>query len=236
MEAPNIRGKIGRIGGGWSGQLLTSRRGSITVAAISAVLAGALIYLFVQHYRQAPVAATPTNATVFIATKYIPAGTPAATIASGGFLTRTVVPVAQVIAGAITDPSEIVGEASTQAVASGQQASLGDFSKAAVSIGAYLKGTDRAIAVPLDLSHGLTAYLRPGATVDILVGTPTKTIVLAQNVPILANTGGDVVLKVTDKQTLAMASASDKDKIWLTLRPATGATQSVAIGNTVSGL
>lgn len=236
MEAPNIRGKIGRIGGGWSGQLLTSRRGAITVAAISALLAAVLIYLFVQHYRQAPVVAPPADATVFIAAKYIPAGTPATTIATGGFLKRTEVPVAQAIAGAITDPSLIAGEVSTQAVAAGQQASLGDFSKTAVSVGAYLNGTARAIAVPLDASHGLTAYLAPGATVDVMVNTGSKTLVLAQNVSVLANTGGDVVLNVTDKQALAMATASDNNKIWLTLRPSTGAKQSVKIGDSVSGL
>ncbi len=234
MEAPNIR--IGRIGGNWSSQLLTSRRGALSVAAAAAVIAGVLIYLFVQHYRKAPVAAATPSAIVFVATHYIPPGTPEQAIAAGGMLRRETVPLTQAVAGAISDPGVLTGEVSTAAIAAGQQVSVGSFTKPAIAIGANLTGDQRAIALALDPTHGLTTYLIPGATVDIMVDDNNKTTMIAQNVQVLANQAGDIVVQVTDKQALMLAGTSDKAKIWLTLRPATGAKQSVTVGDEVSNL
>jgi hypothetical protein len=59
-------------------------------------------------------------------------------------------------------------------------------------------------------------------------GTAT---VLAQNISVLANTGGDVVLRVSDRQALQLSAASDATKLWLTLRPSTQAAQSVQVGS-----
>jgi Flp pilus assembly protein CpaB len=228
MEVPSIRN---RIGGNWAGQLLSSRRGALAAAAITALLAGVLLYLFVQHYRQAPAVAAPTQAVVFVASQYIPAGTPASALASGGLLKRIEVPSTDAVVGAITDPSAITGEVSSTAVSAGQQISVTDFNHAAVTLGSYLTGDDRAIAVPLDAPHGLTSYLAQGDTVDVMVDLGSKTVVLAQDINVLANAGGDVVLKVTDTQALTIAGASDNTKIWLTLRPPTGGHDSVKVGS-----
>ena len=229
MEAQNPRS---RIGGNWTAQLLATRRGALTVAALAAVLAGVLLYLFVQHYKSnsTPSAAAPSAVTVFEAAKYIPAGTPASTIASEGLLNKTQVSAKEVVAGAITDPSLITGEVSSTSIAPGQQVSASDFTHSQVTIGAYLTGTQRAIAIPLDAPHGLTSYLAEGNTVDVMDENNGSTTVLAQNVSVLANTGGDVVLRVSDHQALQISSASDATKIWLVLRPPTGAQDSVRIG------
>jgi Flp pilus assembly protein CpaB len=50
---------------------------------------------------------------------------------------------------------------------------------------------------------------------------------LAEGITILANTGGNVTLRVTDKQALAIAQAQETDKIWLALRPSVGAISTV---------
>lgn len=230
MEAQNPRS---RIGGSWTAQLLATRRGAMTVAAIAAILAGVLLYLFVQHYKSngTPSAAVPANVFVFEATKYIPAGTPAETLASEGLLRKLQVPSKQAVAGAIPDPSVITGEVSATSIAPGQQITAADFTHANVTIGAYLTGTQRAIAVPLDAPHGLTAYLTAGNTVDMMVDNGGTTSVLAQNLSVLANSGGDVVLRVTDKQALQISAAADSTKVWLVLRPPTGAQESVRIGS-----
>ena len=220
-----------RIGGSWTGQLLSSRRGALTVAALAALLAGVLLYLFVQHYRKnSNAAAPPANVYVFVAQKFIAQGTPAQTVSAESLLRRTQVPAKQAVAGAITDPSEITGEVAAASITAGQQVSLADFTHANISVAAYLSGTERAIALPLDAPHGLTAYLAAGDTVDVMADVDGTTTMLAQNISILANTGGDVVLRVTDRQALQLAGASDATKIWLTLRPPTGAQQSVAVG------
>lgn len=229
MEAQSPRS---RIGGSWASQLLATRRGAMTIAAVAAILAGLLLYLFVQHYKtnNTPSAAAPAQIYVFEASKYIPEGTPAQTIAAEGLLKKSQVSSKQAVPGAISDPSAITGEVASTNIAAGQQITVTDFSHANVSIGAYLTGTQRAIAVPLDAPHGLTAYLSPGNTVDIMVDTGGSTTMLAQHVSILENQGGDVVLRVSDKQALQIASASDGAKMWLILRPPTGAQQSVRIG------
>jgi Flp pilus assembly protein CpaB len=134
------------------------------------------------------------------------------------------------VGGAIADPSFIAGEVSSTSIAPGQQVTAADFTHANVTIGAYLTGTQRAIAVPLDAPHGLTAYLQPGNTVDMMIDNGGTTTVLAQNLSILENSGGDVVLRVTDKQALQISAASDSSKIWLVLRPPTGAQESIRVG------
>ena len=230
MEAQNPRS---RIGGSWTAQLLATRRGAMTVAALAAVLAGVLLYLFVQHYKTSSptTAAAPADVLVFEATKYIPAGTPASTIASEGLLQKTQVPSKEAVAGAIPDPSVIAGEVSATSIAPDQQVTASDFTHAQVTIGAYLTGTQRAIAVQLDPQHGLTTYLTAGNTVDVMDDNQGTTTMLAQDVSVLGNTGGNVVLRVTDRQALQISAASDSTKVWLILRPPTGAQDSVHVGS-----
>jgi hypothetical protein len=57
-----------------------------------------------------------------------------------------------------------------------------------------------------------------------------RTEMVAQNVPVLANAGGDVVVRVTDKQALKLAADTGVASLWLTLRPASGAKESVKLG------
>lgn len=233
MEAQNPRS---RIGGNSLAQLLATRRGAMSVAALAAILAGVLMYMFVQHYKTSTTktVAPPANVSVFEATKYIPAGTPASTVASEGLLQRTQIPAKEAAAGAIPDPSVIAGEVSSTSIAPGQQVTASDFTHTTVTIGAYLTGTERAIAVALDAPHGLTSYLTEGNTVDMIAHTSNgSTSMLAQNVSVLANTGGDVVLRVTDRQALAVAAAADAGDIYLILRPSIGAADSVRVGATL---
>lgn len=228
MEAPSPRS---RIGGSWTSQMLATRRGAMTIAALAAVLAGVLLYLFVQHYKKNPTApAVPSNVYVFVASKYIAAGTPAQTIDAEGLLRRTEVPTTQAVAGAIPDPSAISGQVTSTSIAAGQQISVNDFTHTNVSIGAYLTGTQRAISVSLDPAHGLSSYLSDGNTVDVMVENNGQTTMLAQNVSVLGNQNGTIVLRVTDKQALQIASAADAAKLWLVLRPPTGGQVSIPVG------
>lgn len=191
------------------------------------------MYMFVQHYKSNSTTsvAAPSNVYVFEATKYIPAGTPASSIASEGLLRHTQVTSKQAVAGAIADPSMIAGEVSSTSIAPGQQVTAADFTHATVTIGAYLTGTQRAVAIPLDAPHGLTSYLTAGNNVDVMDDNGGTTTMLAQNVSVLANTGGDVVLRLSDRQALQISAASDATKIWLVLRPPTQAAQSVQVGS-----
>jgi Flp pilus assembly protein CpaB len=218
---------FGKTGGRRSGQVLTNRGSSVFVALLSAILAGVLIYLFVSHYHKTTVA-PPATATVYVAKQYIPAGTPESSVASGSLLKPKVVPVAQVIAGAIADPSAIAGEVSAAPIAVGQQITATDFSHANITLGSYLHGVHRAVAIAMPTAEGLTNYLIRGDTIDVIAQGPGGTDELFQNITVLGNQTGNVVLDVTDKQALQLANAvGAKLTLWFELRPITGAKSSV---------
>ena len=223
MEAS---GRFGKAGSGRSGQSL-SRSGSVLIAVVAALIAGGLIYLFVSHYHKNTVSA-PTTATVFVAKKYIPAGTPETAVISGNLIKSEVVPSAQVIAGAISDPSVIAGEVASASIAAGQQVTLTDFSHTNVTISSYLTGANRAVAIAIDPVHGLTSYIGVGSTIDVVATGKGGSTQLFENVTVLGNTAGDVVLKLTQKQVLALTNAEQEQlTIWFELRPLTGATNSI---------
>jgi Flp pilus assembly protein CpaB len=227
MEA---NGYFGRLGTRLSGQGSAGRRNSILVAATAAIAAALLIYVFVSHYRKSTVL-PPAETTVFVAKRYIPGGMSEQQIISSGMLESKLVPVSQAIVGAISDPSVITGEVSTTAIAAGQQVTAADFTHGTSSVASLLSGDQRAVAIAIDAAHGLTGYLAEGDTVDVLTQGSGGTGVLFQNVLVLANQGGDVVLDLTDKQTLLLADALQMNlTLWLELRPATGATNSVKVG------
>ena len=223
------RGNLGKVGSRRS-PVLNSRGGALLIAVACAALAGLLIYLFVSHYNKKAAAPPPASVTVFEATRYIPRGTPQASVAAENLLKPVQVPAHQAVLGAISDPSEIVGEVSTGSIAAGQQVTAADFSHANITLASYLTGDQRAIAFSLDATHGLTAYIAEGDTVDIMAQAGGRTEMVAQNVPVLANAGGDVVVRVTDKQALKLASDTGVASLWLTLRPASGAKESVKLG------
>jgi Flp pilus assembly protein CpaB len=152
-------------------------------------------------------------------------------IASAGLLRPKEIPISQAIAGVISDPSQITGTVTSSAIAAGQQITLSDFAHGSGSIATMYTGAERAVAISIDPAHGLTSYLVPDDTVDIITQGKGGTAVLFQNITVLANQGGDVVLELTDKQALLLGDALELNlQIWLELRPATGATDSVKLG------
>jgi Flp pilus assembly protein CpaB len=228
MEAHRHFGKPA----GSSNKGLNNRTTQIFVAAVSALLAAALIYLFVTHYNKstaAPVVAP--NSTVWVASQTIPAGTPQSQIAAGGLIKATSVPPSQVVAGAINNPSVVAGEATSVAIVAGQQLTAGDFTRTPVnSLTTFLKGDQRGVAFTLDSEHGLTSFLQPNDTVDIMAVSGGSSELLVKDVTIIANNSGLVVLRLTDKQALLVTAATGKDALWFSMRPTINATNSVQVG------
>lgn len=231
MEASS---SSGRIGGKWPGQAFSGRRTGIYVAVAAAVLAGVLLYAFVQHYKKStPVTAAASTSSVVIATGFIPQGTPASQVAAGNGLEHGTVAVSQALPGAITQSSQIAGQVATKNIYPGEQIVAADFSAGDVTLGQYLATGQRAIEIPIDATHGLQGYVVAGDKIDILTSTGTTKPVetpLATNVQVLAiGTGtngtaegsgsGSLVLAVSDKLAPKIAYASDNSKLWILLRP-----------------
>lgn len=240
MEASSLRRRGGR---GWASGLLSSRRSTTLIAVGAAVLAGIVLFAFVQKYRKHAGAATTSP--VLISTAFIPRGASADVIASSGMLQRTTVTSSQLKTDAITDPATLHGETAVTNVYPGEQLTAQDFSAGNVSITSDLTGTDRAVAVPIDAAHGLVGFVRAGDRVDVLGSftgsgaarsgavTPLAENVLVLNAPsggsgIGSGSNSDVVLRVSDRVALTLAYAADNGKVWITLRPPVEAKQSVA--------
>ena len=231
-----------RRSSGLGGAMFSTRRGAITTAALAALLAGVLLYAFVQSYKKG---GTPTvvNTPVFVASQFIPRGTPVSVIASGQLMSRTTVPSSHVIAGAIADPSAVKGEVAAADIYPGQQLTATDFTSGTVSLASQLTGVNRAIAIPVDTAHGLVGFVHTGDHVDVLESLNGVVSVLAQNITVLnapssggggvggGSSGGDIILQVTPRLAVQAAYAADNGKIWVVLRPPVG-----AIGSTSSSV
>lgn len=240
-----------RRSSGLGAAMFSTRRGALTTAVVAAILAGLLLFAFVQNYKKS----SPTTAgstPVFVASAFIPRGTPANVIASGQLLSRTTVPTNHVLTGAISDPSVLHGEVAATDIYPGQQLTAGDFTTGDVTISSQLAANQRAIAVSVASAQGLIGFVQTGDHVDVMGSFSGngngKAVVTteAQNLLVLSApsssgggvTGGggggsNIVLQVTPKQANLLAYASDNGKIWLTLRPpadALGSTTNQANG------
>ncbi|MGO9752592.1 MAG: Flp pilus assembly protein CpaB [Solirubrobacteraceae bacterium] len=200
----------------------------------AALLAGVLLYAFVQHYRKSPppTVASPSGS-VIIATGFIPAGTPAAQVAASDGLQHASVASGVALAGAISDSSQIAGEVAAKNIYPGQQIVSADFVAGDVTIGQYLSASERAIEIPIDATHGLQGYILPGDHIDLLTsnGAAHGTLAtVATNIQVLSvgagvngaaesSGAGSLVLAVSDALAPKLAFASDSGSIWVLLRP-----------------
>ena len=228
MEASR---RFGKSASGSRNQALNNRRTAILVAVVSALLAAVLIYLFVSHYSKSQTVVSTPESTVWVAKHYIPAGTPQTQIAANGLLKPVQVPASQAVLGGLTDPTAVAGQATSVAIEAGQQVTLGDYTRTPANpITTFIKGDQRGVAFTLDTEHGLTSYLQPNDTVDIMALRGGSTELLMKDVTIIANSGGLVILRLTDKQSLIVTAASAVDTLWLAMRPTINAKNSVQVG------
>jgi Flp pilus assembly protein CpaB len=238
MEASS--NKIGRNS---PGDLLSTRGGAVAVAAGAAILAGVLLFVFVQRYKDnASSSAAPT--TVFVARSLIPQGSSADLIASQQLIQRSSLRGSQVKEGAIVDPAVLHGEVAAVNIYPGQQITAADFTRA-VTVASNLTTTQRAIAIPVDSAHGLSGFVHAGDYVDVYgsyngAGASSNHSVntLLQNVLVLSapsgasgglgsgNNNSNIVLRVTDTAAPGLAYAADNGRVWIVLRPPVAASQS----------
>jgi Flp pilus assembly protein CpaB len=220
----------------WAQNLLSTRRGTLLIGGSAALLAAIIFVVYLKHYRSS-VNASDASVSVLVARDLIQKGSP------GNFVANRrqyqVAPYAkkQVEIGAITDPSSLRGLVATHDIYPGQQLTLSDFVAAApYALQTQLTGNLRAIQVPFDAPHGMADQLSPGDHVDVYVfenqagpgGTQSWLKQLMQNALVLRTpTSGaspaTVVLRGTAVQAAEMAFVADTGKLWLVLRPASGA-------------
>jgi Flp pilus assembly protein CpaB len=221
--------------------MLATRGGTVAVGGFAAAFGALLLLMYLAQYRNS-VDESGEPITVLIAKSLIEKGTPGDIVGVKGLFQTTDAPRDQLQEGAITDPSALRGRLATNDVYPGEQLTTGDFSASASgALGTQIAGNQRAIAVPVDTAHGMVGQLRTGDRIDVLAGFNVTVgagggrpvvKVLTQNVLVLeapkrAATGAskeaNVVLRTTYREAADIAWAVDNGKIWVVLRPRSGA-------------
>src|SRR6266545_491406 len=101
-------------------KLLSTRRGTLFVAAAAALLAGTLILIYLNGYRNS-VESGGAPVTVLIARQNIPKGTSGAVIASNHLFSTTTMRESQLREGAFSDPTSLPGKVTTHEIYKGAQ-------------------------------------------------------------------------------------------------------------------
>lgn len=221
-------------------KLLATRRGTVIVAGVCALVAAGILLLAMSRYRH-NVDTSGNQETVLVASSLIQKGASGNAIAAEQLFKPTSVAVSQATTGAIADTAQLHGKVATADIYPGQQLTAADFG-AKGGIASELAPSQRAITVSLDQSHGMVGEIHTGDHVDVYAGVnfeprggrsePALRLLLT-DIKVLqtgSSSGGalgggqnstsNVTLDVSDSQVGALAYASDNGKVWLVLRPA----------------
>ena len=236
-------------GGGGRGPLST-RGGTILVAALLSLLAGAALLVFLRQYREDVTASD--RARVLVAASLVPKGTAGEVILEKRLYRVTRVREDDVRDGALTDPADLRGRAAVADVFPGHQMTLSDFEDAKAEIGTRLSDYQRAITVPVERARGMVGKIDPGDRVDVITtdsaaGSVTVATVAVRDVLVLAvpdaedsnSRSQQVTIRVPDQAAASIAASADGGRVWLVLRPPVGARShgrdGVASGTTANG-
>jgi len=241
-------------------QLLSTRRGIVTVAAGAAVLGGAILILFLSAYRDSLTGADGTQK-VLVARVLIEPGSPSDALASENMYETTSVEKVDIESGALHDPAAIKGEITKATIYPGEQLTSSDFRPQENSLADQIRGRERAISLPFTTHAGLQGDLEAGDRVDVIglfqleseaTGRerPVAKILLqdALVLKIPDSSGGAgaaddpaVIIRATDQDATDLAFTAEYGKLWLAQRPQAGAKgmskpSPTAVENVVFGL
>jgi pilus assembly protein CpaB len=226
-------------------KLFTTRGGTLVLAGLAAALAAVIVFVYI-HKHESSVKAGGTAATVLVAKGVIPKGTPGSAVANNHLFQAIQIRESLLRSGAITDPSTLVGRVATRQIPADAQLTTTDFAGAETTLATNLTAGKRALSIPLDTAHGLIGNIHTGDKVDVYAGfnvvpidkngNPIQTggqnrpvlRLIAAGVPVLSigtkiNGTTNVTLDVNPRTAAKVAFSSDNGKLWLVLRPPTGA-------------
>ena len=226
-------------------KLLSTRRGTIIVATVCALVAAGILIVAMQGYRH-NIDTEGNPETVLVATGLIQKGTSGDAITTGQQFKPTSIATKQVSSGAIADTAQLHGKVATADIYPGQQLTAAGFTTGG-GLAAELAPSQRAITITVDAAHGMVGLIHDGDHVDVYASLTAEGArgvkverLLMSDIPVLkagASTGGGlgVTLKVDDSQAgaLSYAAGSEPGNVRLVLRPA-NATQSTTPA-TISG-
>lgn len=239
-------------------KLLATRRGTVIVAGVCALVAAAILLFAMSSYRH-NVDTSGNQETVFVASTLIQKGTSGDAVTSERWFTPTSVAVKQATSGALADTALLHGKVAVADIYPGQQLTAADF-VAKGGLTSELAPNQRAMTISLDQPHGMVGQVHEGDRVDVYAGIhleargrsePALRLLLA-NIKVLQTGSGsaggiggaqnpnnsfsDITLAVGDAQAGPLAYAADEGKVWLVLRPADATTDASASAITAQSL
>jgi Flp pilus assembly protein CpaB len=225
-------------------RLSTSRGGAVALGIAAAVLAGILLLVYLDRYRDS-VRAENANTPVLVAKRLIEKGTSGTQVARRDQYQAADLPRDDVKEGAIADPAYLDGRVAVNDILPGQQLTTADFTTApSSSVTTKLVGPQRAISVDIDNVHGSLSQLRAGDRIDIYIGTgggrngQALVKLFRPNVYVLAVPGqaegreltgtpqsSNLILQINQRDAAEFAYVADNTQLWFILRPLQGATR-----------
>jgi Flp pilus assembly protein CpaB len=231
-------------------KLLSTRGGTIAISGVAAALAAVILIAYLHRYR-ASVNEDSRPMTVLVAKDLIEKGTPGTIVGSQDLYQVTTVPRDELKEGALDDPAALRGHVAADDIYPGAQLTVSDFAVGADSVATKVLEYERGISVPLDEAHGMIGKVNVGDHVDVIAafngqgeegtdGTEEPiAFVLAQNVLVLdappepSTTGfaagpastKTIILRLTDEEAAELAYTVEFGKVWIVVRPKTGAEQ-----------
>ena len=213
---------------GFTERISTSRGWTIGVGIGAAALAGLLLLLYIDNYRESVVAEIASTS-VLRANSLIPENTSGAVIARNKLYEVLSVPKDEAKEGAILDPAQLRDRVTVSDILPGQQLTRADFTAATTeAVNTQITGAQRAISVEIDNVHGSLSQLKAGVRIDVYIGVGAKggqaTVKLfRENVLVLAvpssEENGNLVLRVHQQDAADWAFVADNTQMYFTLRP-----------------
>jgi Flp pilus assembly protein CpaB len=174
---------------------------NIGIAVALAALAAILTSVYVVNYKR-HVQSGEDKIPVYVAARDIPAGTSGAEVIEQHMLKKVTIPKKAIVAGAISNPSDLTTYIATQDVYEGEQVSTRRFAPPKEQgIRAQIKGTQRAYEVEGDGHQLLAGTLKAGDHIDVVATWSIKNP---------GNQGGDgaIVSRVVLRDLLVLTPAA----------------------------
>ena len=209
---------------------MSSRGWAIALGIGAVVLAAILLVVYLDRYR-ARVGGRNAPTPVLVANRLIPVGTPGVIAATNSMYTATTLPRKEVEVGAIADPSYLAGRAAAVEIFPGQQITSTDFAASdTASVDSQITGTQRAISISIDNTHGSLSQVQAGDSVDVYTSVAGVVKLFEPNVKVLTipavpgpSGGSNLVLRIETGEASKWAYAADNTQLIFVLRPVVGA-------------
>jgi Flp pilus assembly protein CpaB len=210
-----------------------SRSWAIGTGIAAALLAGLLLLLYLDRYRDS-VAGDTARSSVLVAKNLILEGTSGDVVASAQKYQVAEIQNKELKSDVVTDPGYLNNRVATQDIYPGQQITTADFSSSTTNaVDTQITGAQRAISVDVDSVHGSLSQLTAGDHIDLYISLGARNDgqslvkLFRANVLVLAVPGegdeGNLMLRINERDAADFAYAADNTQMYFVIRPNAGA-------------